>query len=73
MPEVAELEFRCWEPLPLLTAREFAAKAKVSVTSLKRLIQSNDIEFGFKVGRTWRFYQNDVDQWLKVWEGKTDG
>jgi len=37
---------------------------KVSKSTLYRLVQTNALP-GHKVGRTWRFDRDEVDQWIK--------
>ena len=50
--------------IKLLTLAEAATILKISKRTLHRMIQHRQIP-AFKVGGTWRFRRQEIDQWIK--------
>ncbi len=51
-------------PEDILTIKEVADYLKVTERTLYRLAQEGKIP-AFKVGGSWRFRRNDLDQWIR--------
>jgi excisionase family DNA binding protein len=50
-------------PTTWLTPREASAYTKLSVISLRRATQAGRLR-AFRIGRSVRYRQHDIDQWL---------
>ena len=50
-------------PTDILTIREVADYLKVTERTLYRLVQDGEVP-GFKVGGSWRFRRDDLEQWI---------
>lgn len=48
----------------LLTIREVAEKLRLSAQTIYKMLKSGDLK-GVRVGKQWRFMENDIDEWLR--------
>jgi excisionase family DNA binding protein len=53
----------CTVTSEILEPKEVAQMLKVSVRTVTRLAEKNELE-GFKIGDLWRFYRSDIDAYI---------
>ena len=58
-------------PEDILTIREVADYLKVTERTLYRLVQDGKLP-AFKVGNSWRFRREDLEQWISEQSRGTD-
>lgn len=49
---------------PVFTVRDVAKLLQVDEKTIYRLVKRKDLP-GFKVAGTWRFKQEDIDEWIE--------
>ena len=49
---------------PVLTVRDVAKLLQVDEKTIYRLVKKKELP-GFKVAGTWRFKQEDIDEWIE--------
>jgi len=54
----------------VLTLKEAAEYCKIPVPTFRQYLGSNLIK-GSKIGKTWRFYKNDLDGFIQSYQCKT--
>lgn len=47
----------------VVTVKELADFLKLNIETIKRALQSGKLK-GFKIGREWRMYREDIEEWL---------
>lgn len=55
----------CTVTSEILEPKEVAQMLKVSVRTVTRLAEKNELE-GFKIGDLWRFYRSDIDAYIEA-------
>ena len=55
----------CTMTSEILEPKEVAQMLKVSVRTVTRLAEKNELE-GFKIGDLWRFYRSDIDTYIEA-------
>jgi len=55
----------------VLTLKEAAEYCKIPVPTFRQYLGSNLIK-GSKIGKTWRFYKNDLDDFIQSYQRKTN-
>ena len=55
---------------PVLTVRDIARLLKVDEKTIYRLVKKKVLP-GFKVAGTWRFKQEDIDEWIEKQKAAT--
>lgn len=78
MPTIIRPNYRFQEPVhkptpkvsalstPMLTTREVSAFLKVSVSTVRNLVTEGELPQPLKVGKQWRFSQQELTDWLKA-------
>lgn len=47
----------------VVTVKELADFLKLNIETIKRALQSGKLK-GFKIGKEWRMYREDIEEWL---------